>query len=60
MSTDVKRNWIQKKKRFKIKYPIITEKDLFYLEGKEKEMIEMVGEKLGISKQELLYIIVSI
>jgi len=33
---------------------------LSYSEGKEKEMIELLGYKLGISKQELLNIIVSL
>ena len=43
-----------------MKFPILTEKDLLFYEGKEKEMLEMLGYKLGITAQELLYIIVEI
>jgi hypothetical protein len=60
MSTNVIRNWKKKKKRLRLKYPVITAKDLLFPEGKETKMIEMLGEKLGISRQELLNIIVSI
>jgi hypothetical protein len=52
--------WENKKEKLKQKFPIITDEDLCYNEGKEKEMIEMLGYKLGKSKQELLYIIVGI
>jgi hypothetical protein len=52
--------WNKKKERLKRRFPIITDKDLQYQEGKEKEMIEMLGYKLGKSEQELLYIIVAL
>jgi len=52
--------WDKKKEKLKEKFPIITDEDLRYREGKEKEMIEMLGNKLGKSKQELLNIIVAI
>jgi len=52
--------WNKKKERLKKRFPIITDKDLQYQEGKEKEMIEMLGYKLGKSEQELLYIIVAL
>ena len=42
------------------KFPNITDDDLSYLEGKEKEMLEILGYKLGKSKQELLQIIVTL
>jgi hypothetical protein len=60
MSTNVAGYWEQKKEKLKQKFPNITEEDLHYQEGKEKEMIEMLGNKLGKSKQELLNIIVAI
>ena len=60
MNTKVAGYWEQKKEKLKEKYPNITEEDLRYREGKEKEMIEMLGNKLGKSKQELLSIIVAI
>jgi uncharacterized protein YjbJ (UPF0337 family) len=52
--------WDEKKEKLKQRFPDITDEDLRYLEGKEKEMIEMLGYKLGKSKQELLNIIVAI
>jgi hypothetical protein len=52
--------WNQKKEKLKQKYPVINDEDLHYLEGKEKEMLEILGYKLGKSKEELLDIIVSL
>jgi hypothetical protein len=49
--------WNKKKEKLKQKYPTIKEEDLRFREGKEKEMIEMLGYKLGKSKEELLFII---
>lgn len=60
MNTNVLGYWDKKKEKLKQMFPIIKEEDLCYGEGKEKEMIEMLGYKLGKSKQELLYIIVGI
>ncbi len=52
--------WESKKGKLKEKFPDITEEDLRYPEGKEKEMIEMLEYKLGKSKMELLSIIIAI
>jgi uncharacterized protein YjbJ (UPF0337 family) len=60
MNTNVIGYWEKKKEKLKEKFPVITDEDLRYREGKEKEMIEMLGNKLGKSKQELLNIIVAI
>lgn len=60
MNTNVIGYWDKKKEKLKEKFPDITDKDLSYNEGKEKEMIELLGYKLGKSKEELLYIIVDI
>jgi hypothetical protein len=60
MSTNIIGYWDKKKEKLKEKFPFITEEDLRYNEGKEKEMIEMLGNKLGKSKLELLNIIVAI
>jgi hypothetical protein len=60
MSTYVEGYWNQKKVILKQKYPILTEKDLSFSEGKEKEMIELLGYKIGKSKLELLYIIAAL
>lgn len=60
MNTRVIGYWDKKKEKLKQRFPIISDEDLCYREGKEKEMIEMLGYKLGKSKQELLNIIVAI
>jgi hypothetical protein len=52
--------WEKKKEKLKERFPVITDEDLRYREGKEKEMIEMLGNKLGKSKLELIDIIVAI
>jgi hypothetical protein len=49
--------WNWKKEKLKQKYPIITDEDLKFNEGKEKEMIEILGYKLGKTKEELVHII---
>jgi hypothetical protein len=60
MNINVIGYWNEKKEKLKQKYPVITEEDVRFNEGKEKEMIEMLGYKLGKSNQELLNIIVSL
>lgn len=52
--------WNVKKEKLKQKYKNLTDKDFSYNEGKEKEMIEILGKKLGKTKQELLSIIVAL
>jgi hypothetical protein len=57
MNTNSTGYWNKIKEKLKQKYPIITEEDLCFREGKEKEMIEMLGYKLGKTKVELHNII---
>jgi hypothetical protein len=52
--------WNEKKEKLKQKFPNISDEDLWYCEGKEREMIEMLGYKLGKTKEELVNIIVSL
>jgi hypothetical protein len=60
MKTYVLGNWNRKKEKLKLRYQILTDKDLRFTEGKENEMIEVLGNKLGKTKQELLFIIVDL
>jgi hypothetical protein len=60
MNTSVIGYWNKKKVKLKQKYPHITDEDLSYSEGKEKEMIEVLGYKLGKTKLELLSIIIAL
>jgi hypothetical protein len=50
--------WKNKKEKLLKKYNNLTDKDLHYNEGNEKEMIETLSKKLGKTKQELLKLIV--
>jgi hypothetical protein len=43
--------------KIKQKYPIIADEDLHFWEGKEKEIMEMLGYQLGLSLEELRSII---
>ena len=49
-----------KKEKLKQMYENLADKDLCFTEGKEREMIEMLGIKPGKTKQELLNIIVTL
>lgn len=60
MHTNVKGFWNEKKEKLKQKYTIINDEDLSFREGKEKEMIEILGNKLGKTNQELLSIIIAL
>ena len=60
MDTVVTGYWNIKKEKLKKKYQNLTDKDLCFSEGKEKEMIEILGYKLGKTKQELLDIIITL
>ena len=60
MNTKGKGYWNIKKEKLKQKFDNLTDKDLSFSEGKEQEMIEMLGNKLGKTKQELLKIIVAL
>jgi len=52
--------WDIKKEKLKLRYPGITDEDVTYPEGKELEMMELLGYKLGKSKQELVSLIVEL
>ena len=60
MNTKINGYWNKKKEKLKQKYPGITDKDLRYHEGKENDMINVLGYKLGKTNHELLSIIVAI
>lgn len=49
----MKENWDMQKTKLKKKYPILTDSDLRYDEGKKGAMWENLKIKLGLSKEEL-------
>jgi hypothetical protein len=60
MNNKVTGYWNIKKEKLKQKYESLSDKDLCFTEGKETVMIEMLGNKLGKTKQEMLNIIVAL
>lgn len=60
METIIVGYWNNKKDKIKQRFTQITDEDLSFQEGKEKEMIEMLEYKLGITKLELAKIIESL
>ena len=52
--------WNTKKDKLRLKYPFLREEDLEFHTGKEKEMMELPGYKMGMSKQALIQIIETI
>jgi len=57
METIIRGYWNEKKEKIKQKFPGINDQDLNFYEGKEKEMMEKLEYKLGITKLELAKII---
>lgn len=49
--------WNEKKEKLRQKYPVITDDDLYYNDGKEKVMLEILSYKLGITEQEMVRIL---
>jgi hypothetical protein len=60
MNSDAIGYWNKKKEKLKQKFQIITDKDLSFNDGKEKEMLEILGYKLGKTKDELRAIIATL
>ncbi|MGD0581475.1 MAG: hypothetical protein ABR974_00865 [Bacteroidales bacterium] len=57
MGTNPKKHWEIKKEKFKNKFPAVSDKDLNYHEGEEREMLKILGNKIDKTEQELLNII---
>jgi hypothetical protein len=60
MRTDTIKYWKDKREKLLKKFDSLTDEDLKFNEGKEKEMIETLGSKLGKSMKELLSIIITL
>ncbi|MDA3822267.1 MAG: hypothetical protein PF450_06595 [Bacteroidales bacterium] len=60
MVTEVTGYWNEKKEKLRINYPNIKDEDLIYYYGKEKEMVEMLGYKLGKTTEEMRNILVAL
>ena len=60
MGTSSIKYWNDKKEKLLKKYKNLTERDLRFNMGREEEMIGILTNKLGKSRQELLNIIVTL
>lgn len=58
MNTSIKQfiqgNWSQIKKKLKAKYQNLSDRDLQYVDGSEKNMLERLQVKLNMEEKELL------
>lgn len=52
--------WEDKKEKLLKRYKNLTDRDLRFSLGREDEMMEILGSKLGKSRQELLSLIVAL
>jgi hypothetical protein len=52
--------WKDKREKLLKRYTNLTKRDLRFDLGRENEMMEILGNKLGITEQEVLKIIVTI
>lgn len=52
--------WNDKKEKIKQKYQFITDDDLAFMDGKEREMVDMLGYKIGVTAEEMRKIIVTL
>lgn len=52
--------WNEKKEKIKQKYQFITDDDLTFKDGKEREMVDMLGHKIGVTAEEMRNIIVTL
>ncbi|MCU0443213.1 MAG: general stress protein CsbD [Bacteroidia bacterium] len=48
-----KGNWSEQKGKLKAKFPVLTDADLTYENGKKDDMLGKIEKKLGKTKQEL-------
>jgi len=52
-SVPVKGNWNERKNKLKAKFPVLTDADLHYEDGKKDEMLTRVQTKVGKTREEL-------
>ena len=60
VSSPTKSNWSDQKNKLKAKYPVLTDADVHYEEGKKDEMFTKLQTKLGKTKDELKAIITAL
>jgi uncharacterized protein YjbJ (UPF0337 family) len=59
-TTEMKGNWNEQKAKLKLRFAILTDNDLMFVEGKNEEMLGRLQIKLGKTKEELNRIFASL
>ena len=59
-SQELRKNWHDTKEKLKKKFTKITDNDLYFVEGKQDEVVKKLQVKLGKSKEEILKIITTL
>lgn len=54
------KNWTEQTPLLKSKFPVLTDADLHFKEGKKDEMMASIQKKIGKSKEELQSIIAAL
>jgi uncharacterized protein YjbJ (UPF0337 family) len=54
------KNWTEQKPLLKSKFPVLTDSDLQFKEGKKDEMMTSIQKKIGKTKEELQSIIAAL
>ena len=57
VKTVLTENWNEQKAKLKKKFPVLTDKDLFFEIGRKNEMLATLHGKVGKSKEEFQKII---
>ncbi|MCA1757677.1 MAG: general stress protein CsbD [Bacteroidales bacterium] len=60
ITSGTKGYWNEKKMKLRQKYPVLTDDDLCYSDGKEKVMLEILSYKLGVTEHEMVRILVDL
>jgi len=55
--SEIKSNWSIIKQKLKQNYPYLMESDLMHIEGEEEELFEKLQKKIGISREEFIFLI---
>jgi len=56
----VKEDWNEQRDKLKAQFPVLTDQDLQYEEGKKDEMLNNIQVKLGKTKEEMAAIFLSL
>jgi len=59
-STELKGDWEEIKRKLKLKFSILTDRDLLMGKEKQEEILERLQKKLGKSKEEIKKIIAAL